>query len=64
VIVRFDVRGRECVADVCCVGTSDECTDWNAPDERYEIDWIQDTGSGDQLELDNAAVAAFLEVSK
>jgi hypothetical protein len=62
-IVKFELNSHECEADVRSVGTPDECTDWNAPDETYEIRWIQDSGAS-QRDLDNAAIAAFLESTR
>jgi hypothetical protein len=59
-IVKFELNGHECEADVRAVGTPDECSKIGAPDEAYEIRWIQDSGAP-QRDLDNAAVSAFLE---
>jgi hypothetical protein len=61
-IVKFELNGRECEADVRAVGTPDECTDWGAPDVTYEIKWIQDSGAP-QRDLDNAAIYAYLEAN-
>ena len=61
--VKFELNGHECEADVRSVGTPDECPDWRAPDESYEIRWIRDSGAP-QRDLDNAAVEAYLEAQR
>jgi hypothetical protein len=61
-IVKFELNGHECEADVTSHGTHDECNVAGTPDVTYKIKWIQDCGAS-QRDLDNAAVLAYLEAN-
>lgn len=62
-IVTYTCRcGEQCSADVKEVGFADEDPRSAHADSGFDIRWLADCGQ-DQREMDNEAVAAFLEAS-